>query len=138
MTIPASNLWQYDPSSRSLKIRFSDDAQISQIVYRSHKERGGYLSFAIDLPKRPRSTGEKSQNHRINGFIQQIAESTGQDFDSIKLYCKSDAVARGYPHDTIKGVMIPWSETRIDTIQAGYLIDSIEQLAAEMGIVLKE
>jgi hypothetical protein len=94
--------------------------------------------MSYGLPRRLRTTGEKSQNHRINGFIQQIAESTGQDFDSIKIYCKGEAMARGYPFDTIKGKVIPWSETRIDTIQAGYLIDSIEQLAAEMGIVLKE
>lgn len=85
-----------------------------------------------------RSTGPGSQSHHINGHIACIAQETGQDFDSIKLWCKREAIPRGYPFDSFRGVMIPWSETRIDKVQAGYLIDTIHQLADELNIVLQE
>jgi hypothetical protein len=80
----------------------------------------------------------KGQNRAINGFIQQIAMATGQDFDTVKIYCKYEAISRGYPCDSIKDMVIPWSETRINTLQAGMLIDAIQQLAAELGVRLAD
>ena len=89
--------------------------------------------------KRPRTTGQGSQGAHINGHIAQICKETGgNDFDTVKLWCKREAMSEGYPFDTFKGVMIPWSETRLDTIQAGILIETIHRLAAEMGIRLQE
>ena len=88
--------------------------------------------------KRPRTTGDKSQSHHVNGHIAQICKETGNDFDTVKLWCKREAISEGYPHDTFHGVIIPWSETRLDTFQAGILIETIHRLAAELGIVLQE
>ena len=88
--------------------------------------------------KKPRTTGPHSQSKHANGHIAQIAQDTGNDFDTVKLYCKREAIAEGYPHDTFNGVLIPWSETRLDTIQAGILIETIHRLAAEMNIRLQE
>jgi hypothetical protein len=88
--------------------------------------------------KKPRTTGPFSQSHAINGAIAQIAQETGNDFDTVKLWCKRTAIQQGYPFDTFKGVIIPWSETRLDTIQAGILIDTIHRLAAELSIRLRE
>jgi hypothetical protein len=87
---------------------------------------------------RPRTTGPKSQNRNINGLVQQISQATGNNFDTVKLWCKREAISRGYPFETFQGVMIPWSESRIDTIQAGYLIDTIHELAADLNIRLVE
>ena len=87
---------------------------------------------------KPRTVGQGSQNHRANGFIAQIAKETGNSFDVVKMYCKVQAIDRGYPFDTIRGTVVPWSESRLDTRQAGMLIDAIEQLAAEEGIRLQE
>jgi hypothetical protein len=84
-----------------------------------------------------RTTGWKSQSHHINGHCQQIAEATGNDFDAIKTYCKTQAISRGYPFDTIKGQVVPWSETRIDVLQASILIDEIHHIAADEGILLR-
>ena len=92
----------------------------------------------IEKPRKKRSTGEGSQNHHINGHVQQIAVETGNDFDTIKTYVKTRAVDMGYPFDTIKGVVIPWSETRIDTEQAAILIEACHLTAAEEGIILRE
>jgi len=108
------------------------------LVKKIQDKRGGYAKVTIDLPSRPRSTGEKSQNHRINGFIQQICVATGNDFDTVKMYCKVQSIAEGYPCDTLNGKRFPWSESRIDTKQAAILIGTIERLAAELDIRLEE
>ena len=79
-----------------------------------------------------------NQGKMLNAMIQQIAMETGQDFDTVKIYCKYEAISRGYPCDSIKDTVIPWSETRINTLQASFLIDAIRQLAAELGIILRE
>ena len=86
----------------------------------------------------PRSTGERSQSHAINGFIMQICKETGNDFDTVKLWCKRESMQEGYPFDSFKGVAVPWSETRIDKVQAGVLIETIHRLAAELNIRLVE
>jgi hypothetical protein len=88
--------------------------------------------------KRPRTTGPYSQNHHINGEIMQICKETGNDFETVKLWAKRAAMAEGYPFDQFRGVAIPWSETRIDRLQAGILIETIHRLAAELGIRLRE
>lgn len=112
------------------------------------KERkGGYVSLILHPPRKPRTTGEKSQNHAINGFCQQIAVSTGQPFDDVKKHCKQVAVGMGYPIQKDKNgfaVKDFWgntngvSETEIDTQEAGTLIDAIKLVAAELNIKLKE
>lgn len=87
---------------------------------------------------RARSTGEKSQNHHINGHIAQIAEVTGNDFDMVKYVAKYQAISAGYPFYQKGTLIIPWSETRIDSRQAAILIDTIHRIAAEEGINLIE
>ena len=98
-----------------------------------------YHKLRISKPFKQRTTGIHSQNHHINGHIQQICVQTGMDFDTLKSYFKRLAVDRGYPFDTAPdGNIEPWSESRIDTTQAGYLIDTIHQWAAENNKWLKE
>ena len=97
------------------------------------------MTFSIEKKRKPRTTGKRSQNHRINGHIQVICKDNGEDFYFMKEWLKYKAIRRGYPFDTAPdGTVIPWSESRIDTIQAGYLCDEINQFAAERGILLPE
>ena len=111
-----------------------------QYYLQSQEEKGiEYDRLLIKRPYKPRSTGRFSQNHRINGFIQQVCKSTAMDFDVMKYYFKKKAISRGYPFKTDpEGSAVPDSESTINTIQAGYLIDEIEQFAAENGIYLQE
>ena len=116
-------------------------------IIKAAEKHGGYLTVTLQTPQRPRTTGERSQNHFINGAIQQICEETGNDFDDVKMYVKQKAFRRGYPmkrdengniiYSLIDGQPIPESEAKISTVEAGYLIDEIIQLAAELGITLK-
>ena len=88
--------------------------------------------------RKARTTGERSQNHHINGHVMQICKETGNDFDTVKLWCKRESMQEGYPFDSFKSVAVPWSETRIDRVQAGILIETIHRLAAELNIRLVE
>ncbi len=97
----------------------------------------GFARVTIDRPGRPRTTGERSQNHFINGACQIIAQATGNDFDVVKYAMKHRAIKRGYPAEFKLGAFVPFSETRIDTKQAGFLIDEIHAFCAEFGIDLE-
>ena len=103
-----------------------------------NKLHGGPAVIQMKKWYQARTTGWKSQNHHINGHIAQISQELGIDFDTVKLYLKNKAIARGYPYDILDDCVYPWSETRIDTLQAGFLIDEIHQFSAERDIKLIE
>ena len=103
-----------------------------------------YHRLEISAPHKPRTTGDKSQNHHINGHCQQIAYELGYDFDVIKNTMKRGAVSMDYPFDTAPdGDIDPWSEGRINTEQAAILIEFIHYWCAgnnplEKVIILRE
>ena len=109
-------------------------------LVQQHEEKGIHFEkLRISQPFRPRTTGPHSQNHRINGFIQQICMATGNDFDVMKYYLKKRAISRGYPFKTAPdGEPVPYSESEISVEQASALIEEIQQFAAENGIHLRE
>jgi len=89
--------------------------------------------------KKRRSTGDQSQNHRLNGFIQQICVSTGNEFDMIKMLVKLRAIDKGYPFQTLPtGDRFPQSENESTVQECAILITEVEQLAAEEGVALQE
>ena len=92
----------------------------------------------ISVADKNRTTGERSQNHHINGHIQTIAQETGSSFGAVKEHVKKLAIDRGYPFMELRdGTILPCSESDITTVQAGFLIEAIHQFAAEFGIRLK-
>lgn len=111
------------------------------------EKRGGFISVSLSPPKRPRSTGQGSQSHHLNGHIQQIAVLTGQPFEDIKKYIKAEAVSRGYPmltNDEGKPMYDLWgniqgiSESDCTVEDCILLIDQVHQFADENDIKLKE
>lgn len=91
------------------------------------------------LTRRPRTTGPRSQCNRLNGFVQQVAMDTGDDFDSVKAHVKHLAISRGYPFVTTKwGEVVPKSEAKATVEESALLIETVEQVAAELGIALRE
>jgi len=123
-------------------------AAVDRLRERSLAKHAGYLTVRLDLPHKPRTTGEHSQNHCLNGFAQQIAESTGNEFDDVKLAGKRRAFRRGLPFlqrddgstvlSLVDGEPLPISERDMSVEQAGWVIDELVQLAAELGITLEE
>jgi len=111
------------------------------------EKKGGFCSFSIAPPRKPRSTGKGSQNHHLNSHIQQISLFTGQPFDSIKIYVKSEAVSIGYPilknnkgEDVSdnRGNILGQSETDCSVEECSLLITQVHHLADEYNIRLIE
>lgn len=106
------------------------------------------FDLVVSTPRKKRSTGFKSQNAHFNGHCQQISMETGQDFETVKLYVKRQAIPMGLPlkqrpdgeilYSIADGLPVPISETDMDTIQCGWCIDAAHLLAAELGIILRE
>jgi hypothetical protein len=135
-----------DPALLSVEIPLS-----LRFEYRELLRKGQPVdryNLVIQNPTRKRSTGPWSQNHHLNGHAMQIAQETGQNFDDVKLYAKRQAIARGLPlklkpngeivYSIVDGQPVPISETEMDTLQCGWVIDEIHILAAELGIILRE
>ena len=99
----------------------------------------GYCRITIQPPYKKRSTGKNSQNHHLNGHITQIANETGNDFETVKMIVKIIAMDNfDYPFTTYKGERLPMSETKCDTVQCAKLIEAVHYLADDMGIFLVE
>lgn len=107
------------------------------------------VQLTIEKPFRPRTTGYKSQNHALNGFIQQICMETGQDFSTTKNYIKKMAIDMGYPIKTRKlpngcvEDMLDWygnpigiSEKDASIQDCSMLIECAVMLASDLGIRL--
>jgi len=97
------------------------------------------LYVRLDKPRRPRSTGKRSQNAHLNGHVQQIAAYTGDSFDDVKEHIKRESVAMGYPVYTDSfGVVHVQSESECDTTECAMLIDTAHRIASFLGVELKE
>lgn len=109
---------------------------IKSLVELCEKKHGNYIKLEMSPPYPARSTGKNSQNNLIWKLITAISESTGNDLEDVEEWVKLKAVRRGYPTKTnpLTGQIKPLSMTEIDTVEAGYLIEELYQLCAEMGI----
>lgn len=113
---------------------------INNIVSFCNEKKSGFIQCEFSPPYKKRTTGKDSQNSHIWGHIQQIANETGNDLIDIEDEIKIRAVKRGYPYhiNKLNGKLMPNSMTKINTVEAGYLIDELHQLASELEIVLVE
>jgi hypothetical protein len=94
----------------------------------------------------PRTTGRGSDNHALNGYAQQIAESTGNEFEDVKYAAKRRAFKRGLPwkmaknggpiYSLVDGEPIPISERDMSHEHAGWVIEELVMIAAEHGVNL--
>ena len=96
------------------------------------------MLVTIQPPRKPRTTGENSQNHLLNGIIVQICEETGNDYDSVKDAVKMIAVEQlAYPYKTIGGKIIPQRERDCSIEECSKLIEAAQMLAADLGIIVR-
>lgn len=123
------------------------DSTCEAFFQRNDPKHNGFYTVKISTPRKPRSTGEGSQNHRINGFIQQIANSTGQPFDDIKKRAKELAVDMGYPileDENGNAIYSLWgnvqgiSESDASVQDAIILSQAVEQIAAFCDVRLND
>ncbi|EMB44008.1 hypothetical protein [Treponema denticola] len=127
------------------RIAFEPPADLgaSEIIKRELRKcrdkHNDFVLVTLQPPKRPRTTGEDSQNHHLNGHIMQICNETGNDYESVKNAVKMIAVENmGYPYNTIGGHIIPQRERDCSTDECAKLIEAAHLLAADLGITLQE
>ena len=85
-------------------IEFCATAQTLPQQAAIHKQRmkpGRMYRVEMKEMRAGRSTGWQSQNHHINGHIQQLCEETGNSFSTVKEYMKEQAIDMGYPTETL-------------------------------------
>ena len=121
------------------------DADIQKVIAECI-EKHRRIHVLVEPEAKIRSTGDYSQNHHLNGHIQQIAKSTGQPFEDVKKYIKQMGITQGYPIKEIAGNPVTdlWgqvvgiSEKDATTAQCAILIECSHQLAADLEIILEE
>ena len=120
----------------------ADDGANANIKHELRKCRDKYNDYVLvtlQPPKRPRTTGQDSQNHHLNGHIMQICAETGNDYDAVKDAVKMLAVSTmGYPYKTIGGQIVPQRERDASVDECALLIEAAHVLAAELSIILQE
>lgn len=110
-----------------------------RVLTTCREKKNDFVNVTLDVPHKPRTTGDHSQNHHLNGHIVQICNFTGQDYETIKYCVKMIAVEQfGYPFVTIQGHVIPKRERDCNTVECAMLIEAAHYLAAQLGIVLRE
>lgn len=151
IVIPAAERVPHqEPGVIAFRIGDAFREYLSHLIRYQEKERRNpapYYLIKINTPRKPRTTGEKSQNHAINGFCQQIAQETGQPFEDVKKYAKQFAITMGYPileNTDGEAILDFWgktqgiSESDCTTEEAATLIEAIHQLASHLDIELRE
>lgn len=114
------------------------DENIKHELRKCRDKHNDFVLVTMQPPKRPRTTGEGSQNHLLNGIIVQICEETGNDYDSVKSAVKMIAVEQfAYPYKTIGGRIIPQRERDCSTDECAKLIEAAQMLAADLGIIVR-
>ena len=115
-------------------------ASLKSLIELCENKHGGFVQLEMSAPYPKRTTGRGSQNSHIWGHIQQIANFTGYDIDDVEDYAKLKAVSLGYPYKTnpLTGEIKPASMKTINTVEAGYLIETLHRLASELEIELDE
>ena len=130
-------------------LRLPDEYQraMHEIMEFCFEKRGGYCSFTIGVPRKPRNTGKGSQSAHFNGHVVTISMATKQPFQNVKDFLKAQAITRGYPMMVDKEgapVLNIWgnvqgiSEADCEVDQCNFLIDEAHQFADEYNIKLIE
>lgn len=137
--LPAARVAEIGPERVTVLIPTSYAEEWEQIRTRPNVVKSGQMYVKIGAPRKPRTTGWKSQNHHLNGHCQQIAAYTGDSFDDVKAYVKREAIADGYPiRTTAWGDVVPQSESDASTVECALLIEASHRVASFLGVQLIE
>lgn len=112
--------------------------RLKNVLSQAKKNNKDYLLVTVQTVRKPRTVGEGSQNHHLNGHIMQICLETGNDYDTIKAIVKKIAVDMGYPYREVAGHIVPIRERESSTEECAKLIEASHVLAGELRIVLRE
>ena len=105
----------------------------------ARERSNGYMTIDFGRVYKSRTTGEGSQNNLFYELCTEICKETGNDLEDVKDALKERAIKRGYPYkiNPNNNQIKPFSTTKVNTVEMGYLIDEAKQECAELGIVLE-
>ena len=84
------------------------NANIKHELRKCRDKHNDYVLVTLQPPKKPRTTGENSQNHHLNGHIMQICNETQNSYNAVKDENKRIATEEmGYPYEEINGQIHP-------------------------------
>jgi len=139
----------YGDDKQGFGLRFPADCKPSFNVLctEAKRLRNGFVTIKVTLPRRYKSTGKNSQNSHFHGHCNQIALETGNEFGTVKEYCKSKAVSMGYTQKLnaeglqlfdLYGHPVGVSFADASVEDACIAIEATHVLAADIGIKLRE
>jgi hypothetical protein len=139
----------YGDDKQGFGLRFPADCKPSfnALCKEAKRLRNGFVTIKVTLPRRYKSTGANSQNSHFHGHCNQIALETGNEFGTVKEFCKSKAVSMGYEQKEddqgnkmfdLYGQPIAISFADATTEDASIAIEATHVLAADLGIILRE
>ena len=140
--IPAAECKGYRRDGRIdvvVRIPYDYEHAVTVLSGKMQAKRLTQLYVKLALPRKPRTTGWRSQSHHVNGHVQTIAAYTGDSFDDVKMHVKREAIADGYQVRTNSwGEVVPQSEADASTVECAMLIDAAHRVASFLGVALKE
>ena len=108
------------------------------LIKQGNEKTGDVYTLEVVPYEEKRSTGPYSQNHHINGHIQQLAAAQNVTCAVMKRYVKIRAAEMGYPSEVWRGVVEFKSEAKATVEEARLLIDAAHLIASEYGLTLYE
>jgi len=116
------------------------------LLQRAGKKTAGYLYVRLDLPRRPRTTGPRSQNNRFYGqsedLAQQVVDGQGEPIyskDQIHDAMLRMSVPEGYPtYLDLNGVETPLPSSLASVEQMSLVNRVIQRYADTHGFWLHE
>lgn len=128
--------WRFGPHISFEKPK--DAIPLLMLLDESEKKHGGYVNIRIDLPRRPRTVGPRSQNSRFYGHCEDIAEQVVDDSKE-PIYSKEqihDAILRmsveeGYPtYQDLNGKEAPLPD-KFATVEQMNIVNKVLQRFAD-------
>ena len=140
MTIPNARIESWSPTN-GLRVHFPADFNVAadRVVERCQKSHNSFIKLSIDIPSKPRTTGEQSQNNHAWGHATQIASGLNQGDDPRDVLYDACIATPDYPTRMNRfGRIVAQSWSLATTVQAAAVIERLHILAAEFGIILIE
>lgn len=131
--VNSNGLISFEPP-KDLAIR----SVLGRELKKCHVKNNDYVLCTFQPPKRPRTTGDKSQNNLFWFLVKLICDETGDSPADVEADLKIRAIAKGYPYHISKltGKPVGESMTTVSTIEMSYLIDTAYEVIAFLGIII--
>ncbi|MCF7949881.1 MAG: hypothetical protein K9M94_14935 [Spirochaetia bacterium] len=142
VVIPAGEIIHKENVPQKLGVHYQREfiPEVAQLIEEARKKGISQLKWEITLPRKPRSKGPRSQNNRIWGNCQDIADQLGEyTAEEIKAAMQRMAVDDGYPTKmSVDGKEIPKPTSTVSSEEAKILLDVIQKFADEQSLYLTE